>query len=219
MKEQVTVEKLARGMFVADLDRPWLETPFLIQGFVIESHEQIAELQRCCKFVFVERSLSLGDQFRPDATEKAAAPRARADAQLPTRGDDAAAKPRESLFSTLGRIFKSAFSSAPHAEETAQAARVKEPSVIIHPDKLKQKPRVQAAPPLRLEDGISNEERAYLERATDPDASVQIYTEKELAARNSLLRRIARFFGMGGAADKQHSYQRKQAAAGPVYAD
>ncbi len=30
MKEQVPVEKLAIGMFVAELDRPWVGTPFLI---------------------------------------------------------------------------------------------------------------------------------------------------------------------------------------------
>ncbi len=33
-------------MFIAELDRPWLDTPFLIQGFVIESQEQIQELQQ-----------------------------------------------------------------------------------------------------------------------------------------------------------------------------
>lgn len=218
MKEQVPVENLARGMFVAELDRPWLETPFLIQGFVIESHEQIAELQRCCKFVFVERSLSLGDQFRPDVTEKAP-PRTRADAQSHNRGDEAPAKSGESLFSTLGRILKSAFSSTPRAEEPApaQTARVREPSVIIHPDQLKQPSRTPTVP-VRLEGGISNEERAYLERAIDPDASVQIYTEKELAARGGLLGRIARFFGLG-AAGKQNNYQSKLLADAPVYAD
>jgi hypothetical protein len=33
------------GMFVSDLDRPWVDTPFLLQGFVIEDDEQIAATQ------------------------------------------------------------------------------------------------------------------------------------------------------------------------------
>ena len=41
------------GMYVAELDRPWLGTPFLFQGFQIESDEQLAQLRTLCKHVFV----------------------------------------------------------------------------------------------------------------------------------------------------------------------
>jgi HD-GYP domain-containing protein (c-di-GMP phosphodiesterase class II) len=41
-------------MYVCELDRPWLGTPFLLQGFCIETPEQIEELRRCCKFVYVD---------------------------------------------------------------------------------------------------------------------------------------------------------------------
>ena len=34
--EKVPVENLDVGMYVSELDRPWLESPFLIQGFVIK---------------------------------------------------------------------------------------------------------------------------------------------------------------------------------------
>ena len=74
MREQVPADRLAIGMFVAELDRPWLGTPFLIQGFVIESQDQIDDLRRCCNHVFVERTLSLGDQYQPDSVEKPAMP-------------------------------------------------------------------------------------------------------------------------------------------------
>ena len=46
MREQVAVEKIAIGMFVAELDRPWLGTPFFIQGFVVESEDQINDLRK-----------------------------------------------------------------------------------------------------------------------------------------------------------------------------
>lgn len=41
------------GMFVAELDRPWLETPFLIQGFEVRNHSQIRTLTHYCRHVFV----------------------------------------------------------------------------------------------------------------------------------------------------------------------
>ncbi|MEO5573352.1 MAG: DUF3391 domain-containing protein, partial [Gammaproteobacteria bacterium] len=38
MKKKVLVGDLAPGMYVYDLDRPWIETPFLFQGFSIDSY-------------------------------------------------------------------------------------------------------------------------------------------------------------------------------------
>ena len=42
------------GMFVSGLDRPWLETPFLTQGFLIESPEDIDRLRQYCEYVLVD---------------------------------------------------------------------------------------------------------------------------------------------------------------------
>jgi len=52
-------------MFISDLDRPWIETPFLMQGFLIENEAQIATLQQYCRQVTVDRSRSLGDAYAP----------------------------------------------------------------------------------------------------------------------------------------------------------
>lgn len=41
-------------MFVSALDRPWLETPFITQGFIIESKDDIAKLQKYCDAVFID---------------------------------------------------------------------------------------------------------------------------------------------------------------------
>ena len=75
MHSKVDVKDLKVGMFVADLDRPWIDTPFLIQGFIIEDRQQIAELQRVCEFVIVDRARSAGVEFRkPSALGPAPAP-------------------------------------------------------------------------------------------------------------------------------------------------
>src|SRR3569623_233227 len=48
------VRGLELGMFVSRLDRPWLESAFPLQGFVIGSDEELRTLQRICSHVFVD---------------------------------------------------------------------------------------------------------------------------------------------------------------------
>ncbi|MBL0140835.1 MAG: HD-GYP domain-containing protein [Betaproteobacteria bacterium] len=64
MFSKVATKDLRIGMFVADLDRPWIDTPFPIQGFLIADGLQIAELQRMCKNVVIDRARSTGEEFR-----------------------------------------------------------------------------------------------------------------------------------------------------------
>lgn len=49
-------------MYVTELDRPWLESPFMFQGFVIESPDQLSALQECCEYVFVEEARPAGGE-------------------------------------------------------------------------------------------------------------------------------------------------------------
>jgi HD-GYP domain-containing protein (c-di-GMP phosphodiesterase class II) len=73
MSSKIPSHELKVGMFVADLDRPWVDTPFLLQGFLIEDDEQLRELQAHCEFVIVDRARSVGDQFvAPPASAQAA---------------------------------------------------------------------------------------------------------------------------------------------------
>ena len=58
MLVNVAAKDIRIGMFVAELDRPWADTPFLLQGFLIEDQEQVAQLKSLCRFVFVDRSRS-----------------------------------------------------------------------------------------------------------------------------------------------------------------
>lgn len=58
MKTKVDTKDLQLGMYVSELDRPWLETPFLFQGFAISSQGDINELVRCCEYVFIDEEKS-----------------------------------------------------------------------------------------------------------------------------------------------------------------
>lgn len=49
-------------MYVTELDRPWLDSPFLFQGFFIESPDQLAALQECCEHVYVQEDPRLGGE-------------------------------------------------------------------------------------------------------------------------------------------------------------
>lgn len=51
---RVATEHLRLGMFVVELDRPWSDTPFLIQGFAVDSEIELTTLRRYCRHVFVD---------------------------------------------------------------------------------------------------------------------------------------------------------------------
>lgn len=58
MKLKVLTEDLGLGMFVYELDRPWLDTPFVFQGFLLEEQAQIEDLRLYCRFVWVDPAKS-----------------------------------------------------------------------------------------------------------------------------------------------------------------
>lgn len=53
-KVKVWSEDLAPGMYVCELDCDWQDTTFLMQGFKIQSPFDIEDIQRQCKFVYVD---------------------------------------------------------------------------------------------------------------------------------------------------------------------
>ena len=68
---RVPVDELRLGMYVSKLDRPWIETPFLFQGFVVENEQVLGQLKECCQFVYVDEEKSL---VKPDKRAPAPAP-------------------------------------------------------------------------------------------------------------------------------------------------
>jgi HD-GYP domain-containing protein (c-di-GMP phosphodiesterase class II) len=60
-KIRVYTNELKTGMYVAELDRPWIDTPFLFQGFMIQDVAEINELRQYCEYVFVDKARSSSD--------------------------------------------------------------------------------------------------------------------------------------------------------------
>lgn len=54
MKKKVFVRDLKPGVFVSELDRPWLDTPYMFQGFLIQAESDIEELAKYCECVFID---------------------------------------------------------------------------------------------------------------------------------------------------------------------
>lgn len=54
----VDCRQLQPGMYVAELDRPWLQTSFHAHGFLLTHAEQIEALRRVCSYVYVDPVLS-----------------------------------------------------------------------------------------------------------------------------------------------------------------
>ena len=65
MKKKINIKHLEIGMYVSELDRPWLESPFLFQGFEIQSDEDLQKLKSLCKFVYIddEKGIDVPDKL------------------------------------------------------------------------------------------------------------------------------------------------------------
>jgi putative nucleotidyltransferase with HDIG domain len=57
-KRKINPLDLKIGMYVSELDRPWIESPFLIQGFEIKDAQDIQQLQNICDYVYVDEHKS-----------------------------------------------------------------------------------------------------------------------------------------------------------------
>lgn len=53
-KQKVDTRDLKQGMYVSELDRPWIESPFIFQGFLITNDQEILQLNQCCNYVYVD---------------------------------------------------------------------------------------------------------------------------------------------------------------------
>jgi len=56
--KKVLAQNIAIGMYVSGLDRPWIETNFLLEGFFVETVEDINKLQEMCNFVYIDVDLT-----------------------------------------------------------------------------------------------------------------------------------------------------------------
>lgn len=59
VKRKIDVMDLRPGMYISQLDRPWLETPFLFQGFELRTAEDMDLLKQHCQYVVIDVTLGL----------------------------------------------------------------------------------------------------------------------------------------------------------------
>ncbi len=71
VETQIDVDELSIGMHVVRLDRPWEDTNFLIQGFVIRDNEEIQALRAQCRHVFIEGRVETSATPRASKAERA----------------------------------------------------------------------------------------------------------------------------------------------------
>ncbi len=62
---EVPVRGLRPGMYVAALDRPWLEVPFALQGFQIKDEEDAAFVARHCDYVYIDPLRKATGEYLP----------------------------------------------------------------------------------------------------------------------------------------------------------
>ncbi len=53
-ERRVSVFFVKKDMFITRLDRPWIDTPFWLQGFILKTDEELDALQRYCRSVYID---------------------------------------------------------------------------------------------------------------------------------------------------------------------
>ncbi|MGH8221712.1 MAG: HD-GYP domain-containing protein [Woeseiaceae bacterium] len=146
-RKQVFVGELKFGMYVAELDRPWTETPFTFQGFYLRTEQQLAALRKFCKHVFIDV-----ERTEPAALSRSAASAApssapgfliRGSARYPEQVDvqdeiDHAGAVFERSTGALQDLFRPLAwgSAAPDGRQVDEAVRALAQSVVRNPDAL-----------------------------------------------------------------------------------
>ena len=60
MDRKVNVAYLKTGMYVSKLDRPWIDTPFLLEGFLIQTENELSVLNQYCSYVYIDTNRGIG---------------------------------------------------------------------------------------------------------------------------------------------------------------
>ena len=67
---QMPATSLVPGMFVAELDRPWLGTPFALQGFVVRNDDDVEFVAQHCAYVYIDQDYKGAPIYLPLAAPK-----------------------------------------------------------------------------------------------------------------------------------------------------
>jgi len=102
---KIETTSLECGMYVAQLDRPWLETPFLYKGFEIRDEKELKLLRNLCKHVYVDATQGSVSKDRVMEARRRAEQYAQSLATPATRLEHAKRpSPQRRLFDALTRL-------------------------------------------------------------------------------------------------------------------
>ena len=76
-KIKVDASNLKIGMYVCELDRPWNDSPFLLQGFMLNTDKDIQRVQKVCDYVYVDGHRSVNTEIQAEPSFQAENSRAR----------------------------------------------------------------------------------------------------------------------------------------------
>lgn len=126
---KIETANLEPGMFVAQLDRPWLETPFIVHGFCIQDDQEIRRLRQFCRHVYVDPERSAVPREKVLGARNAEARYASSLAASPVRSRVRLPGRRPWMTRLLGglaRLHPAARPSGPAAGDEAAAVPVRE---------------------------------------------------------------------------------------------
>ncbi len=156
---KINAGDLEVGMYVSELDRPWVDTPFPLQGFHIRDYSDIKKVQNFCKFVFIDvekgsapdentrRATSAPTQQKKQAPQSAASQIKRRPVKLKSvkytnhQTLESELSKGEKIYTEIESAFEESLQSLKHEQKfdaTASKRAVKQitESVIRNPDAL-----------------------------------------------------------------------------------
>ena len=121
-KLKISVSDLQPGMYVSELDRSWLETPYLLQGILIHSRDDVDELARHCTYVYVDIEKSDSSVIQKHVTTLQKTPKTNGEAQNSQNNQERTEVPKKPLRNNAHPLLDSTYSEAKrtpfHGEET-----------------------------------------------------------------------------------------------------
>ena len=52
--KKIAAKNVGMGMYIAKLDRPWLDAAFLFQGFYVRNQDDVNEIIHQCEYVYID---------------------------------------------------------------------------------------------------------------------------------------------------------------------
>ncbi|MCK5696610.1 MAG: DUF3391 domain-containing protein [Gammaproteobacteria bacterium] len=90
--KKISSQYIDVGMYVTELDRPWIETDFLLEGFFLENPKDVNRIKSLCEFVYIDVELTTERISIDDIPELEATNKVKSIAESVTQENDSQSK-------------------------------------------------------------------------------------------------------------------------------